>query len=176
MTTIQRDCPNCPDPCKERHQTIFDLLFREKDETGGTKGLVHRFAEQIAKGAQGPGTKSWIGHETAIVEQQARLKKQIRGYKGHWVDHEDGSRGPCPDTPLTVEAEKWADKPVPTAAEWSQNNPTNANGSSRMALGIGAGVLTIGAIGALLFPFDGPVGETVLGTAALGAWQQALSN
>ena len=44
MTVILRDCPNCPDPCNERHKKIWDLLYRIRDAAGGIKGLVHRYA------------------------------------------------------------------------------------------------------------------------------------
>lgn len=56
MRTVQRDCPTCPDLCQDRHARIRDLLYRVRDAAGGTMGLVHRYAEQIAPGAQGTRT------------------------------------------------------------------------------------------------------------------------
>ena len=55
MTTSPGDfCYDCnPDSprCRQLRQEIYDMIHRERTGSGGTKGLVHRFAEQVARGA-----------------------------------------------------------------------------------------------------------------------------
>lgn len=176
MTTIQRDCPNCPDPCKERHGRIFDMLFGVRDELGNLKykGLIQRFQEQVAPGAQGPGSSGWLGHETQIIEKQASLRKEVGRYDRSWNTDENGNKGPCPDTPLIAEAKRWMDMPFPIAADWEANNPAEMGTLERVGWGL-AGAAGIAVTGALiLVPFDGPVGDYASGLLTAEAWRRAI--
>jgi hypothetical protein len=173
--TVSRDCPNCPDPCKDRHGKIWDLLYRVRDAAGGTKGLIYRFAEQIATGAQGPGTSVWKGHEQAFYNDRRALRTEVNRYKNTRTENENGGKDPCPDTPLIAEAEAWANKPAPTAAEWEANNPQGPSTLARIGWGA-LGVLGVVATGvAIVSPFDGPAGDIALGAATAAAWQRAFA-
>ncbi len=186
MAGIMRDCPDCPDICQDRHRKIYDLLYRVRDAAGGAKGLVSRYAEQIAPDASGPGTSVWKGHERAIRNQQTQLKKELRRYDNSRVENDQGGKDPCPPPPLIQEAREWAERPVPTAAEWEANNPrlqsmrdtgqlNNPSPSvgDQVLYGVGAIILGIGAGLAFLCPLDGPLGEVALGSGAVGLWALA---
>lgn len=176
MTTVQRDCPDCPDPCRDRHRQIWDLIYRVRDAAGGIKGLVHRYAEQIAPGAQGPSTGAWRTHEQAYYDQRRSLRNEVKRYRNTRTDNGRGGRDPCPDTPLLVEAEAWANEPAPSPAQWEANNPQGMSTLERVGWGA-LGVLGIVATGvAILSPFDGPAGDVVLGAATAAAWRRALAS
>lgn len=172
MTAIQRDCPNCPDPCKDRHQKIWDLVFRQRPGGDGTKGLFYRFAEQVAAGAQGPGTQVWATHQKAIREQQVSLRRELDRYNNtRWGRGDDDQ---CPDTPLIAEAREWARKPLPSDADWEANNPAEMSTLERVGWGaLGVVGVAVTAV-AIVSPFEGPLGDTVAGAATLAAWKRAI--
>jgi hypothetical protein len=174
MTVILRDCPNCPDPCNERHKKIWDLLYRIRDAAGGIKGLVHRYAEQIAPGAQGPGTAAWRTHEQAYYNDRRGLRTEVNRYRNSRVDNGRGGKDPCPDTPLLAAAEEWMNKPAPTAAEWQANNPAQMSKWERVGWGVlGVGGIVVTGI-AILSPFEGPAGDIAAGAATVEAWRRAI--
>jgi hypothetical protein len=107
MTDPVQSCPPPPkNKCDEIRAKIDELINRERTQKGcGTKGLKFRLEEQI-NGRNGPGTKEWIGHETAIKNQQRAIEKLLEQYKREGC-------GPPPS-----EALEWATKPVPKPAEW----------------------------------------------------------
>lgn len=172
---VLRSCPNCPDPCKDKHEKIWDILYRVRDAAGGAKGLIHRFAEQIAPGAQGPGTSVWAGHQTAIENGKRELVKELKRYKNTWAEDENGNKEPCPDTPLIAEAREWAKMPVPSAADWEANNPQAPSTLARVGWGLLGVAGIIGTGIAIVSPFDGPAGDIALGALTAAAWRKALA-
>ncbi|WP_219727964.1 hypothetical protein [Tabrizicola aquatica] len=130
--------------CQCLADKINELVNRSKAPgAGGTRGLVERFAQQVAPGAQGPGTTGWINHENEIRTQQDTLQQHL--------DEHDG-RG-CPPGGLPAGARSWANKPVPSPADWQANNPvaTPYTGVTGSAAGdVAAGAATVG-LGYLLY-------------------------
>lgn len=115
--------------------------LRNKAGGSGTRGLISRFAQQVAPGAQGPGTTSWINHENEIRQQQKTLQEHIDEYDGRGC-------GGSPGEGVPVDARRWATRPVPSASEWGGNNPTTTpyTGVTGSAAGdVAAGAATIGA-------------------------------
>lgn len=139
MTTSPGDfCYDCnPDSprCRQLRQEIYDMIHRERTGSGGTKGLVHRFAEQVARGASGPGTTSWANHEQAILNQQ-------RGLRDRLEEFERRRCGPPPPN-----AWSWATRPVPTAAQWEENN---LEGGHNPAAYVAGGAAAVG-VGYLIY-------------------------
>jgi len=107
--------PGGEDICAKLAREIDEMVNRDKHKEGGggTHGLKHRFREQVAPGAQGPGTDSWRRHEQAIRDQQSGLRDRLNKYRDN---------GCGPKNPIPADAWKWASKPVPTAKEWEANN------------------------------------------------------
>jgi len=139
-----RECQG--DICTCLLERIKQLAFAPtKEAGGGTQGLQQRFAQQVAKGAQGPGTPSWINHEKAIIEQQESLSKHLEEYQKQGCGGGSG---------VLIAAQALVDRPLPTAAEWEVNNPpavpfeTDDSGLSagEVAAGaaVGVGALYIG--------------------------------
>ena len=125
-----------PDPCADLLQKIKDLIDAQRTSPGsGPKGLKSRFEEQI-HGSNGPGTPEWQGHEMAIKEQQQALRKRLKKW-------DDNNCGPPPDG-----ATEWADKPVPTAADWKDPGALSRTLAeiAEWAAGLGAAYLAYRAI------------------------------
>ncbi|MEM1033585.1 MAG: hypothetical protein AAGN82_24835 [Myxococcota bacterium] len=129
-TTACFDCDPQSPRCRELLQEIHDFISRERGIFGGTKGLQQRFAEQTARGASGPGTRSWINHENAIRNQQRGLRDRLEEYE---------RRGCGPPPPG---AWSWATRPVPSAAAWEENN---LEGGHNPALYVAGAAATVGA-------------------------------
>jgi hypothetical protein len=121
VQTCQTPPPN-ETRCEQLAREIDELINRDKDQCGGggTHGLRHRFREQVAAGAQGPGTKAWATHDQAIRNQQSGLRNRLNEYDTRGCD--DQGRGPG----LPADARSWATRPRPTASQWKHNNPQNA--------------------------------------------------
>jgi len=139
-----RECQG--DICTCLLERIKQLAFAPtKEAGGGTQGLQQRFAQQVAKGAQGPGTPSWINHEKAIREQRESLSKHLEEHRRQGCGGGSGA---------LIAAQALVDRPLPTAAEWEANNPpvvsfeTDDSGLSagEVAAGaaVGVGALYIG--------------------------------
>ena len=118
--------PGLPNPpgestCQRLSREIDEMVNRNKrlDLGRGTHGLKHRFAEQSAKGATGPGDPSgvWERHDTQIKKDQKGLRSRIKLFKKYGC----GKGGDGGD-PIPVDAEEWANKPAPTAGDWNKNN------------------------------------------------------
>lgn len=120
------------------------------------KGVKQRWFEQ-AMGAIGPGQNGWQTHE----DQYLSIRNQLKDY----LDAYDQFCGGGPPPPAG--AWQWATRPAPTAADYAayhyQAQPVNAGA---VVVTVVLGIVTIGL---LLFPFDGPVGEGVAGTATAGS-------
>jgi len=109
-----RECQG--DICTCLLERIKQLAFAPtKEAGGGTQGLQQRFAQQVAKGAQGPGTPSWAGHETAIIEQQENLRNHLNEYRSQGCGGGPGN--------MMRKVNHLATRPLPTKAEWDANNP-----------------------------------------------------
>lgn len=171
MTEIMRDCPNCPDPCRERHGLIWDLIYRVREAREGIKGLLHRYNEQIT-GANGPGTEIYRTHRIQYYNQRRQLRTELRRYRNTYTDNGAGGRDPCPETELTQEAQAWVNREHPAEDAWE-----GPGGETpfpwRVAAGIGAGILGVGAVIAAFVPLDGPAGEYILGSGAVALWGTA---
>ncbi|RYE39100.1 MAG: hypothetical protein EOP21_11165 [Hyphomicrobiales bacterium] len=118
MSGAVQPCASPPEPetiCERLAREIDEFINRRRGPSGGIKGLRYRFEEQIAPGAQGPGTTGWTNHERAISEQQKGLRDRLDDYD----DNDCDDKGP----PLPSGARNWAFRPVPSAGEWSKNNP-----------------------------------------------------
>jgi len=99
--------------CAKNAKKIDDLINGERDRTAdgqpeGTKGLKHRFAEQIS-GSMPPDSPGWETHNGNIVQQQVALAKEIR--------KRDKMDPPCKDD-LPAGTRSWATRPPPTADDF----------------------------------------------------------
>ena len=110
--------------CQCLAEKITDLVGRQKDSTGGVKGLSDRFAEQVAPGASGPNApiepgrdaNSWTRHDGEMQRQQQNLDNHLDEYEGRGC-------GGGPGEGVPADARHWATRPRPTPAEWEANNP-----------------------------------------------------
>src|SRR4051812_10977019 len=104
MSKTVQNCDQQKKPetiCERLGRKIDEFINRErKFPKDGTKGLKHRFTEQVSPGAQGPGTEVWIKHEKAILEQQKALRNLLEDYDNNDCDQ----KGP----PLPDRARNWA--------------------------------------------------------------------
>jgi len=104
------------DICTCLLERIEQLAFAPtKEAGGGTQGLQQRFAQQVAKGAQGPGTPSWVNHEKAIKEQKKALEDHLEEHRRQGCGGGSGV--------VITEARALVGRPLPTEAEWEANNP-----------------------------------------------------
>lgn len=104
-----RECTG--NACQCLADKITEYITANKTGGSGTRGLISRFAQQVAPGAQGPGTTSWINHENEIRQQQKTLQEHIDEYDGRGC-------GGGPGEGVPVDARRWATRPVPSASEW----------------------------------------------------------
>ena len=101
------------DPCTSILKKIWEFIFSERPQPrSGQKGLFFQFDEQI-HGQQAPGSSGWAGHDEAIRNNIAGLKKQMKKYKDQ----------DCGDPPTW--ATEWANKPAPTPEEYVGPQPAN---------------------------------------------------
>jgi len=109
---------NCKgDICQCLLDKINELAFSIKGQSGSTiKGLNTRFEEQVAAGAQGPGTISWRNHEAEIVNQQKALREHIQEFDARGC-------GKDPDDPdVAYAAREISTRELPGKADWEYNN------------------------------------------------------
>jgi hypothetical protein len=132
MAACVQPCSPPPDDlCEALRRLIDDMVNRDKHVQGGggTHGLVHRFREQI-NGANGPGTRGWTTHDTAIRNQQRGLRSRLQEYINNRC-------GPPPPG-----AWNWATRPAPTPSEWRDPNAITGGDVARVGgtAIVGAGV------------------------------------
>lgn len=172
MAEIKKECPNCPDPCKERHNLIWDLIYRVREAAGGgMKGLLHRYNEQVT-GANGPGTEIYRTHRVQYHNQRRQLRSELRRYRNSYNDNGRGGKDPCPETELTQEAQAWVERDHPSEEAW-EGPGGETPFPLKIVAGAGAIVLGVGAVIAAFIPFDGPLGEVALGSGAAALWTTA---
>jgi Toxin with a conserved tryptophan and TIP tripeptide motif len=133
--TIERCTGNL---CECLSDAIEALLNANNPHGTGEKGLRQHVAEQVAKGASGPGTTSWNVHEKNIADQQRNMRDHLR-------EHEARGCGgpPAGGSPVPAGAWRAATAPLPTAADWGANNPAAYEGLTGSKLGdaaVGVGV------------------------------------
>lgn len=137
---LKRTLRNCTgDVCQCLAEKIAEYTNAEKTGGSGTRGLVSRFVQQVATGASGPGTDSWVNHGNEITTQQNTLQQHLDEFDG---------RG-C-GTPIPSNARELAERPLPTAADWEVNNPVAYEGltgsvAGDVAVGVGGAAATVGA-------------------------------
>ena len=99
----------------------------------GTKGLACRFKDQI-NGNEPPGSQGWKNHEGNIKGDQKALNNALDAW-------DKGGCGPRPPG-----ATEWANKPLPTAADYKGSGGAVVNGetvktTAKVAAGAGAAYL-----------------------------------
>jgi hypothetical protein len=198
--------PKGPTECAELLKRIMDVVGENvSGKVNGIRGLWERFSQQnTGQGAptapldRGPnpeiklhpnGTNAWMRHDHEIAEQQKQLQDLIDAYDKHC----GGGGGP----PVPQNARDWAKKQRPQPNEWTGPapapvptpvTPPPAPATPRVETSeeginwgkVGWGLLAVGAgvaaVALVVCPFDGPVGEVALGTAAVAAWAKASSD
>ncbi|KIQ21904.1 hypothetical protein RT97_26875 [Variovorax paradoxus] len=148
-----RECDG--DACTCLKEKIEEIANSNKGP-GSPKGLATRFAEQVQKGAQPPGTTSWANHQNEIARQQKNLQDHIDEY----------DQSGCPNGQLPSGVRQLASRPLPTQADWDANNvpmqgidPTPAYWVGGAAVAGYVGYKVIRAIGVSFF--TSPVGGAV---------------
>lgn len=136
MGEILRDCPNCPDPCRERHRLIWDLIYRVRDAAGGIKGLMHRFNEQVT-GANGPGSEIYRTHQIQYHNQRRQLRSERASVAIPAMTAGRAGAILTPETELTQEAQEWVERAHPSAEQW-QGPGGETPFPWRVAAGVGA--------------------------------------
>jgi hypothetical protein len=99
---------NDSDVCKDLARKINDALYRDKrasTPSGGIHGLWHRLREQVS-GGDGPGSRKWDGHTTAIENQQKYLRDLLDQFSTNY----------CGQPPRI--ARQIASRPAPGPSEW----------------------------------------------------------
>lgn len=114
LRTTLRNCKG--DICQCLLDKIDELAFSEKGVTGSIKGLDTRFREQVAVGAQGPGTTSWKNHGAEILNQQKALREHIQEYDARGC----GKDLDKPD--VSYAARELSNRDLPGQADWEYNN------------------------------------------------------
>jgi hypothetical protein len=140
---------------------ICDCLAKKIDDIvnstkapGSQKGLAQRFAEQIAGGASGPGTSGWDLHQNIIKNDQQNLKQHVDEFDAQ------GCGGGLP-----ANARQYANRPLPSPAEWEVNNPgIDPLTGAKIAVGVGTGALLLYGGYKLLRA----IGVSFIGTPAAG--------
>lgn len=128
--TAACDQPPPDDICEVLRRVIEELIERVRPRPrDGTKGLRHRFREQI-EGRNGPGTTGWNNHDQEIRRQQRTLKTRLE----EWQQNRCGPPPPG--------AWHWATRPRPQPREW-RGPPVSAREVAEVAAG-GAAALGLG--------------------------------
>jgi Toxin with a conserved tryptophan and TIP tripeptide motif len=139
---LNRTIAHCKGNICECLSAAIDAMINANMPHGsGEKGLLQHMREQVAPGAQGPGTRSWAVHEENMIRQQNNLDDHIREHDAR------GCGGPpAGGSPLPANAREVANMPLPTAQDWGVNNPAAYEGLTGSpigdaAVGVGVGYL-----------------------------------
>ncbi|MCH9687893.1 MAG: DUF4150 domain-containing protein [Deltaproteobacteria bacterium] len=161
--------------CPALLRKIDEVLNGNKSAgTAPQRGVKERWFDQI-RGAHGPGTDSWRGHELQFMSTQIHLASLLTAYATYC----GGGPPPPPD------AYFWAHRRAPVPAQWVAPAASQATSTATSSSGggwswgqVGWGVAAVGlsvvTVVAVVSPFDGPVEDVAAGSGAAAAWARAF--
>ncbi len=126
-------------------RAIEDLLNGNASHGSGEKGLKQHWAEQIARGAEPPGTATWNRHQINIRDQQRNLRDHLREHEAR------GCGGPGNGSPVPADAWQWASRGLPTQQDWGAHNPAAYEGLTGSPIGDAAVVAGSVSLGYLIY-------------------------